>query len=151
MSNQIHVEHNSTAVIDVLQQIANKMDDLTPAMQEVAATLQDATEQAFADERAPTGEPWEALSDNYLKQNPKRVGGQMLQVSAGGLAASIESDYGNDWALIGSNKVYAAIHQFGGTPDMPAGPRNIPARPYLGLDSHSENDLLDILGDFLLD
>ena len=103
MSNQIHVEHNSTAVIDVLQQIADKMDDLTPAMQEAAATLEDAAEQAFADERAPTGEPWEALSDNYLKQKPKRVGGQILQVSAGGLAASIESDYGDTWAVIGSN------------------------------------------------
>ncbi|MER2490688.1 phage virion morphogenesis protein [Catenovulum sediminis] len=150
MSNQIHVEHNSTAVIDILQRITDKTDDLTEAMQEVAATLEDAAEQAFKDERAPTGEPWEALSDNYLKQNPKRVGGQILQAS-GGLAASIESDYGSDWASVGSNKVYAAIHQFGGTPNMPVGPRNIPARPYLGLDSQSENDLLDILGEFLLD
>ena len=151
MSNQIHVEHNSTAVIDVLQQIADKMDDLTPAMQDAAATLEDAAEQACADERAPTGEPWEALSDNYLKQKPKRVGGQILQVSAGGLAASIESDYGDTWAVIGSNKVYAAIHQFGGLPEMKAGTRNIPARPYLGLDDQSENDLLEILGGFLLD
>lgn len=149
MSN-IQIDHNSSAVIDVLQQIADNLDDLSPAMQEVAATLEDAAEQAFADERAPTGEPWEKLSDNYLKQNPKRAEGQILQVSAGGLAASIESDYGNDWALIGSNKVYAAIHQFGGTPDMPAAPAGIPARPYLGLDEQSQTDLLDILGEFLL-
>ncbi|QYJ99605.1 phage virion morphogenesis protein [Shewanella alkalitolerans] len=29
--------------------------------------------------------------------------------------------------------MYAAIHHFGGTNDMPAGPAAIPARPHVGL------------------
>ncbi|MEK0162182.1 phage virion morphogenesis protein, partial [Pseudoalteromonas piscicida] len=102
-----------------LEQIAQRFDDLSDPMNEVAAIMEGATEDAFAEERSPvTGEAWPALSENYLKQNPKRVGGQMLQVSAGGLASSIAADSGAFWAQIGSNKPYAAIHNFGGLPEM---------------------------------
>ncbi|MFC0119930.1 phage virion morphogenesis protein [Pseudoalteromonas xiamenensis] len=70
----------------------------------------------LAEERSPvTGQAWPELSANYLKQNPKRVGGQILQME-GSLAASIAADSGDLWAEIGSNKPYAAIHNFGGLP-----------------------------------
>jgi len=58
----------------------------------------------------------------------------------GDLAASITSKYDDNSAVVGTNKVYAAIHQFGGD----AG-RNkkvkIPARPYLKL---TEKDFEEI-------
>jgi len=57
--------------------------------------------------------------------------GKILQMR-GELAASITSEYSENSAIVGTNKTYAAIHQFGGN----AG-RNkkteIPARPYLSL------------------
>ena len=46
-----------------------------------------------------------------------------------------------DELRVGSNLVYAAIHQFGGTPDMHPGPAAIPARAYLGL---SDADVVEI-------
>ncbi|WP_226410575.1 phage virion morphogenesis protein [Shewanella glacialimarina] len=55
---------------------------------------------------------WSSLSDAYLKTNPKRQGGKILQASAGGLAASIGADSVDFWVAIGSNKVYAAIHHW---------------------------------------
>ncbi|MEI8599765.1 phage virion morphogenesis protein [Shewanella sp. PP-Sp27a-2] len=67
-----------------------------------------------------------------LRPTLNSQGGKILQASAGGLAASVAADSGDFWAAIGSNKIYAAIHHFGGTDDMPAGPAGIPARPYLG-------------------
>ena len=67
--------------------------------------------------------------------------GQILQVS-GQLAMSITTYYDNESAVIGSNKVYAAIHQLGGQ----AG-RNksveIPARPYLKLNDDNFEEILE--------
>lgn len=151
MTNKITIEHNSKAVVDVLQQLLDDLGDMTEPMQRIAAVLEDTTEQAFADEASPsTGEPWPSLSDAYLKANPKRKGGKMLQATAGGLAPSIVSEYGDNWAQIGSNKIYAAIHQFGGEDDMAPGPAAIPAREYLGISKETEADILDILEEYLL-
>ena len=60
----------------------------------------------------------------------------------GALRQSIDELSDNDTALVGTNMVYAAIHQFGGW----AG-RNrkvyIPARPFLQLTNDDKNDLMD--------
>lgn len=150
MSNQFTIEHNSAAVSEVLRQLSEQLSDLTDPMQQIAAVMADATEEALELEADPaTGEPWEELSDNYLKANPKRVGGKMLQLSAGGLVSSITTDHGPTFAQIGSNKIYAAIHQFGGEDDMAPGPAAIPARPYLGLTADHETEILDILQQYL--
>lgn len=44
-------------------------------------------------------------------------------------------------AIIGPNKVYGAIHEFGGSPGMAPGPAAIPARPYMhpALDQETEH------------
>ncbi|RXF00413.1 phage virion morphogenesis protein [Pseudoalteromonas sp. PS5] len=133
----------------VLNKIAARFNDLSEPMNEIAAIMEGATEDAFAEERSPvTGIAWPALSENYLKQNPKRVGGQMLQVSAGGLAASIAADSGAFWAQIGSNKPYAAIHNFGGLPEMAPGPAAIDQRQYLGVSPEEETDILAVLSHY---
>ena len=151
MTNKITIEHNSQPVLDVLQQLMERLGDLTEPMQEAAAALLDSTHQAFEDEADPiTGDPWEPLSDLYLKNNPKRAGGKKLR-DTNILYTTIVSDYGTDWAEVGTNlQDYAAIHHFGGTADMPAGPKGIPARPYLGLSPQHEQDLLEFLSDYLV-
>lgn len=150
MTNKITIEHNSQPVLDILHQLMDRLGDLSEPMQEVAATLLDSTHQAFADEADPvTGEPWQALSDLYLKRNPQRVGGDKLR-NNNTLYTTIISDYGADWAQVGTNlQEYAAIHHFGGTPEMAPGPRGIPARPFLGLSPQHEQDLLEFLSDYL--
>ena len=49
-------------------------------------------------------------------------GGSVLRIlqDRGILAASVSSEYGADYAQIGAATPYAAIHQFGGTIEMPA-------------------------------
>ena len=65
----------------------------------------------------------------------------------GALRQSIDELSDNDTALVGTNMVYAAIHQFGGW----AG-RNrkvyIPARPFLQLTNEDKQDLLDDVQDY---
>jgi phage virion morphogenesis protein len=149
--NQIDITFSNGTVLQVLGNLIEKFDDLSEPMNDIAAVLEFATEEAFASESDPaTGAQWASLSDAYLKANPKRQGGKILQVSAGGLAASIAADSGNFWATIGSNKIYAAIHQFGGTEGMPAGPAGIPSRPYLGVSTDDEQSMLGILWEYLL-
>ncbi|MDK4653337.1 phage virion morphogenesis protein, partial [Kingella kingae] len=76
-------------------------------------------------------------------------GGKKLQLS-GQLAASLTTQSGNDFARIGSNKPYAAIHHIGGQAGR-GRKVHIPARPYLPIDgsgalqSGGEKRLLDIV------
>jgi len=58
---------------------------------------------------------WLGLKPSTIKQRSKEGSwpGMILQRS-GGLAASIDSGYDATSAVVGSNKVYAAIHQQGG-------------------------------------
>ena len=72
----------------------------------------------------------------------------ILQKSQGGLVDSISSDYGDDYAIVGTNKVYAAIHQFGG----PAGRKEkvkIPARAYLTLGDDAVEEIKDSFKNYL--
>lgn len=147
--NKVEIVLSDSPVLQVLGSLLDKLDDLSEPMNDIAAVLESATEGAFEAEADPvTGQAWASLSDAYLKANPKRQGGKILQASAGGLAASVTADSGDFWAAIGSNKIYAAIHQFGGTDDMPAGPAGIPARPYLGVSREDEQYMLGILGEY---
>lgn len=149
--NKLEIVLSDSPVLQVLGSLLDKLDDLSDPMNDIAAVLESATEGAFEAEADPvTGQAWASLSDAYLKANPKRQGGKILQASAGGLAASVTADSGDFWAEIGSNKIYAAIHQFGGTDDMPAGPAGIPARPYLGVSREDEQSMLGILGGYLI-
>ncbi|WP_462171096.1 phage virion morphogenesis protein [Pseudoalteromonas xiamenensis] len=151
MTSKIAILTHGNAA-EVLEAIAARFSDLSEPMNEIAAIMEGATEDAFAEERSPvTGQAWPELSANYLKQNPKRVGGKMLQVSAGGLAASIAADSGDLWAEIGSNKPYAAIHNFGGLPEFAPGPAAIELRAYLGVSAEDETDILGVLEAFLLE
>lgn len=120
-----------------------------PLMRAIAGLLEGETEANFAAQGRPK---WLGLKAPVA---PRRVGGMILQDS-GQLAASVVSDYGSDFARIGSNKKYARIHHQGGqTSAHVILPRNkralafngrvvkrvnhpgskIPARPYLPADA----------------
>ena len=147
----ISITDTSIEVLETLNRLYQRMDDTTPVMREVAGILANQVEDAFENEADPTtGEAWEPFSPDYLKRNPRRIGGQMLQDS-GQLATSIQTEYSSNYAAVGTNKIYAAIHQFGGTSDMAPAPAAVPARPYLGLSPEGENEVLEVINSYLLD
>ncbi|PIF52765.1 phage virion morphogenesis protein [Pseudomonas sp. 29] len=118
-----------------LSQIENAIGNLTPLMQSIAAELASQTEENFEHEGRPE---WPELSDVTTEKRAKRGHwpGQMLQVSAAGLAASITTHATDSSAMVGSNKPYAAMMQFGGDrADFPSLWGDIPARPYLPMDA----------------
>lgn len=127
-------------------QLANKSMQ-KDIMRTAAGALQEASEYAFENERDPeTNMPWKDWSDPWREWREEHgyTPGKILTLS-GQLASSLTTEYGDDYALIGSNKVYAAIHQWGGLPDMPPGPAGIPARPYMGLDDIGERQIFSAI------
>lgn len=78
-----------------------------PLMRAIAGIMADAVEENFAQEGRPH---WLGLAPATKKRRPE---GKILQVS-GRLASSIVSQADRESAAVGTNTVYAAIHQFGG-------------------------------------
>lgn len=127
----IEIKLDNQEVQNRLLELASKCENLRPLMKNIAGIFAYSTEENFKNEGRP--EKWLDLAESTKKQREKKRKwpGQILQVE-GKLAASINTFYDDDSAIIGSNLDYAAIHQLGGQ----AG-RNksvsIPARPYLKL------------------
>jgi phage virion morphogenesis protein len=86
--------------------------DMTQAMQRIAGIMADEVEENFAQEGRPK---WKGLAKSTIKAREKKGNwpGMILQVR-GQLAASIQSDADKLGAEVGTNKEYAAIHNFGG-------------------------------------
>jgi len=146
----IEINYDDRQVLDALQELSRRMHDMKPVMRDIAGVMADATERAFEDEADPaTGLAWHPLMASTVTMR----GGDahpILQRS-GQLASSIVTAYGADFAQIGSNKVYAAMHQFGGTtaPNSMIPGKAIPARPFLGLGDDDKDEILDIVRGYL--
>lgn len=111
------------------------------------ATAEGGARRRIGEEKmSPEGVPWAAWSERYAAT--RRAGKSLLQ-SDGGLLDSLahEVDPSGSHAAIGSNLVYAAIHQFGD--EEASGEGGIPARPYLGLSAQDDQDLLDAVDEFI--
>ena len=136
----IEIEFDNKEVHEKLLNLAQRTENLRPLMKNIAGIFAYSTEENFKEEGRP--DKWVDLTESTKKQRTKKRKwpGQILQVE-GKLAASINTYYDNDSAVIGSNLEYAAIHQLGGQ----AG-RNksveIPARPYLFLTDSDYDEVL---------
>ncbi|MFT4464754.1 MAG: phage virion morphogenesis protein [Sodalis sp. (in: enterobacteria)] len=84
-----------------LERLAQSLSPRQPLMCALSEELYDAVMENFEQEGRP----------RWL---PIACAGKILQQS-GRLAASIDSDADNDQAVVGTNVVYARIHQQGGT------------------------------------
>ena len=141
--------------------------DLGKALDAVGATVVDQTVERFEREQDPEGQPWRPLQAQTVvrklggsRKAYKKRGGltarsrrhlgaiKILQDDGmhGGLLGSIHHEVGHGQVIVGSNKEYAAIHQFGGAE---AGKPEIPARPYLGLSPENIAEVTEVVGDFI--
>lgn len=144
---QIDYEFDDKAIHDSIQRLQQLGADMTPITRGIAAVLASESEVAFQKETDPsTGQKWQPLTSTYAaKLAIKGLTGKMLNRTMGGLAMSLTTDFDAVSAVIGSNKIYAAIHQLGGTPDMPPAPSAIPARQYMGLSLEGISDIIEII------
>lgn len=141
-----------------LAKMLRRAGDLTPLMDVIGARLVTSTQHRFEAGRGPDGEPWQPSI------RAKAQGGRTL-VDRGHLRDSVTHEPTSDAVAVGSNLVYAAIHQLGGTVQARAdgyltmkipgvGWRRkksveIPARPFLGLDPDDEAMIAEEVQDYL--
>ncbi|MDR5803411.1 phage virion morphogenesis protein [Caballeronia sp. LZ001] len=88
------------------------MRDSSAVMSVVAALMNDAVEENFAMQGRPR---WLGLSPKTLKRRGQSAADSKILQYSGRLAASIQQRHDATSATVGTNLVYAAIHQFGGT------------------------------------
>ena len=132
-------------------------EDMTVLMERIGFYGENSTKLRFEDEKAPDGSQWQQSA------RAKAEGGKTLTQSAQ-LRESISSEAGRFSAVWGTNKIYAAIHQFGGTIRARPGGKlrfeipgvglmfanevTMPARPYIGFNREDELEILDIAADY---
>jgi phage virion morphogenesis protein len=113
----ITIEVDNGNVARRLQALAGRLADARLMFREIAGILEHETEENFEAQGRPH---WVPLAKSTVRARTKRnKGSSVLKIlqDRGILAGSISSEYGQDYAQIGSNVAYAAIHQFGGTID----------------------------------
>lgn len=159
----IEIRENSPQIAEALARLGRSAANLAPVMRVIAGIMHDEVEENFAQQGRPR---WLGLKPPVAK---RRIGGKILQDS-GQLAASIEPGSDANSAWVGTNKVYAAIHQFGGkTSPHVIAPRykkalafggrvvkrvqhpgsNIPARPFLVITASGEEHILSAVSRYL--
>ena len=113
--------------IKEMNDLESALKDTEPLMAHIANTLALFTSQSFEKETSPFGEKWKPLSSATPK---KSKGLKKKLVDKGKLVNSISTSHTAKSASIGTNVVYARIHQYGGK----AGRNHktiIPARAFL--------------------
>lgn len=137
--------------------------DTGPVMRAIGVALVEETHTRFERAVTPEGAAWRPLLPAY--ESMKRGPGILRESGMrGGLMGSITFRAGRDSVEVGTNKVHAAVHQFGATIRPVRAERlvfalasgvvkaesvTIPARPYLGIGPQDERAILDTLEDAL--
>jgi phage virion morphogenesis protein len=112
-----------------IDRVIDHMADLTPAMQEIGDYMITATRSRFDTETAPDGSKWAALSPRYAARKARMRsvvdGGKRILAKRGTLRDTIRYKASRSDVVIGSDRPYAAIHQFGGDIQNKGGSRTL--------------------------
>lgn len=158
----IKIEIQDDQVSARLAMLRSRLSDMSPVMRMIAGVMHHAVEENFAKE----GRPKWKLSARAVRDSAKT-----LQKS-GRLAASITEFSNRSQAMVGTNVIYAAIHQFGGKTRphiiLPKNGKalfwpgarhpvksvnhpgsNIPARPFLALADSDWKEIRDTVSRYL--
>lgn len=155
----IRITVNDEAINAALARLEKKSGSKQPLMEQIGASLLASTQLRFEREQAPDGSPWPKSIRAALE------GGQTLTDSAR-LKQSLTYVATEDAVEVGTNVIYAAIHQFGGRitaknakalrfkvagQTVQVKSVDIPARPFLGIDDEDRIEIEQIVADYLED
>jgi len=156
----ISITINDAQVRRAFGQLEGLMENTAPVMSAIGTALVASTHMRFVSQTDPDGAAWRALDPEYAagKRNSR------ILTESGRLRDSINSEAGRDQVRVGTNIIYAAIHQFGGTIKpvsashlvfriggrlVMADSVTLPARPYLGISADDEAEIAEIVFGFL--
>lgn len=167
MADRATVLVDDREIIEYLNELDRRGENLAEPMEDIAGVLEDAIERAFQAEADPaTGVPWPALRPATIKKR----GGEPLQIlqDSGALAGSIGSESDQTSATAGLGEIYATTHHFGakkgqfGTASgayqsdgqglsprqVPIPWGDIPPRPLVGINEDDSTEIMAILSGY---
>ena len=157
MSIAVQIQVKDEGVLAVLGRLALDNDTKHELLDLIGINESENTRLRFSDQQGPDGVPWEP------SLRVKLHGGDTLR-DTGRLMNSITHRVGGDYVEVGTNVFYAAMMHEGGTIHALGGGYlkfqvagawaqkrsvTIPARPFLGLDADGEQEVIDLIDQFL--
>lgn len=150
-------------VLKAFKALQKALQNTTPVMRAIGVGLVRNVHDRFEAAVDPWGNPWAALHPAYA---PLKRGPGILREAGmrGGLMGSITFAAGPDSVEVGTNKIYARVHQLGATivpvqashlvfrlagGVVRAKSVTIPARPYLGIGPEDERVIAETVTDAL--
>lgn len=159
MADGIRIEIDDSELQAAIAGLDAAAGDMMPLMAELGSYVESSTQLRFRAGAGPEGDPWPPSIRAIA------LGGRTLRDS-GRLRDSFQRGaLGRDRVEAGTNVIYAAIHQFGGTIRARSAPAlsfplpgggwvrtdqvTIPARPFAGVDSDDLGHMRRIVADYL--
>jgi phage virion morphogenesis protein len=156
----INLEINDGGLLAAMARLEAGVTDMTPGMLRVADVLRDGAEDRGQRGVDPDGNAWAPRSPvtlaRYLAGNGNGSFGGVLY-KTGEMLTTLGTDYGPDFASVGSNAIQSAVMQFGAAQGafgrtsrngpIPWG--NIPARPFLGLSDDDRQGIILTIDEYL--
>lgn len=156
---QLIIRMDMSQVQSTFQRLAMAVSDTAPIMRAIGAGLVTSTQDRMDDGVGPDGASWAPLNPVYAA-GKKGPGILRERAMRGGLQGSITYSAGRDQVAVGSNKIYAGVHQTGAVITPKGGGRlvfrlgnrvvharsvTIPARPYLGVSNEDREMIMDVV------
>jgi len=142
----IKVDIDDREVEELLSRLRERVEDLTPVMKIIGETVRTSVVRNF--EKGGRPDAWQPLAPATLKGEKRGAGILRRRGFAGGLLGSINSKAYKDRAVVGTNKVYGAIHQFGGKAGR-GHKVTIPARPFLMVQDEDWDEIKEALAGYI--
>lgn len=156
----ISVTIQDRAVQEAFRTLAFRMGNTQPVMAAIGTELVASTHMRFVTQTDPEGNAWQALNTAYAatKRNTR------ILTESGRLRDSINAQAGQDEVRVGTNVIYARVHQEGATirPKdasalvffiggdlIKAKSVTLPARLYLGISAEDETSVAEIVFSFV--
>lgn len=76
MTDAITVRFDSAPVLARLQEIARRVDDLSPAMRDIGELMVESTKERFTSSTGPDGQRWPALAKDTILARLAKISGQ---------------------------------------------------------------------------
>lgn len=151
-SLNLTVKGDLQLLVKPLRRLQKAGGNPAPLLQRIAMVGESTTRARFADEEGPDGEKW-------VESLRKQLHGGKTLTKDGHLGDSITADSSATDARWGSNRIYAAIHQFGGVIKAKTSKGlaftlangdgvitqsvTMPARRFLGLNDDDKDDIIE--------
>jgi phage virion morphogenesis protein len=136
---QVKIEDEPLRVL--LSALNKKMGNMTPVMKTIGEIVRSSVIRNFEQERDPAGAKWKPSVRAMIS------GGKTLTDRAI-LRNSLNVRASSNKVSVGTNIVYAAIHQFGGKAGR-GRKVSLPARPFLGVRDDDWTEIKASLMDYL--